>query len=251
MKLPLNVRWRDILLLGVSTVVVAALAVVVSAVMGSAYSSTALVNGGPGSDPSKPLDVSTDSLNRYLDTELVYIGTLQTTIADNITLDTGVSDPPKVTAAQKGNTNIISMTLVGPSPELAAEMARSAADTYVASWKARNGVGVDAKLAATQKALADAQKELATLEASGGCTGASAARCIELKDLEIAYVNALETSDRYVEVPTAENATKTSSTMATALLGAIVGFAIGVLIIYLRRRTGSDPQPTTSEPGQV
>ena len=69
--------------------VVAALAVVVSALIGAGYSSTALVNGGPGSDPSKPLDVSSDSLNRYLDTELIYIGTLKSTMADNITAATG------------------------------------------------------------------------------------------------------------------------------------------------------------------
>ena len=84
MKLPFNVRWSDALIVGVSTLVVAALAVVVSALIGAGYSSTALVNGGPGSDPSKPLDVSSDSLNRYLDTELIYIGTLKSTMADNI-----------------------------------------------------------------------------------------------------------------------------------------------------------------------
>ena len=180
MKLPFNVRWSDALIVGVSTLVVAALAVVVSALIGAGYSSTALVNGGPGSDPSKPLDVSSDSLNRYLDTELIYIGTLKSTMADNITAATGVSNPPPVAAIQKGNTNVISMTVVGPTPELAAEMARSAADTYIASWKARN----------------------------------------------VAEQN----TERYVEVPTAENATKASTTMATALLGSIVGYGIGVLI---------------------
>ena len=78
-------------------------------------------------------------------------------------------------------------------------MARSAADTYIASWKARN----------------------------------------------VAEQN----TERYVEVPTAENATKTSSTMATALLGAIVGFGIGVLIIYLRRRSLNGLRASTSTPG--
>jgi len=199
MKLPFNVRSSDALIVGVSTLVVAALAVVVSALIGAGYSSTALVNGGPGSDPSKPLDVSSDSLNRYLDTELIYIGTLKSTMADNITAATGVSNPPPVAAIQKGNTNVISMTVVGPTPELAAEMARSAADTYIASWKARN----------------------------------------------VAEQN----TERYVEVPTAENATKTSSTMATALLGAIVGFGIGVLIIYLRRRSLNGLRASTSTPG--
>ncbi len=48
MKLPFNVRWSDALIVGVSTLVVAALAVVVSALIGAGYSSTALVNGGPG-----------------------------------------------------------------------------------------------------------------------------------------------------------------------------------------------------------
>jgi len=201
MKLPVNVRWGDAFILGVSTLVVAALAVVVSALMGVGYSSTALVNGGPGSDPSKPLDVSSDSLNRYLDTELIYIGMLKATMADNITQATGVSNPPPVEAIQKGNTNIISMSVVGPSPELAAEMARSAADTYIASWKARNSA------------------------------------------------DPLANTDRYVQVPTAQNATKTSSTMATALLGAIVGFGIGVLIIYLRIRSVSRRRANASTPG--
>ena len=137
MKLPFNVRWSDALIVGVSTLVVAALAVVVSALIGAGYSSTALVNGGPGSDPSKPLDVSSDSLNRYLDTELIYIGTLKSTMADNITAATGVSNPPPVAAIQKGNTNVISMTVVGPTPELAAEMARSAADTHNGDSSAR------------------------------------------------------------------------------------------------------------------
>ena len=93
---------------------------------------------GPGDTASQPLSLPSDQLNRYVATEIVYIGTISQRISDNVTRDTGVTDPPPVTVTQDGNTNIIKMSMSADSAELAAAMADSAANSYIEDWKQRN-----------------------------------------------------------------------------------------------------------------
>ncbi|HRY10197.1 MAG: hypothetical protein KDC39_14410 [Actinobacteria bacterium] len=126
--------WRIVGSAIVGAVLFAGLALV----QGAQYSATALVNAGPGDTASQPLSLPSDQLNRYVATEIVYIGTISQRISDNVTRDTGVTDPPPVTVTQDGNTNIIKMSMSADSAELAAAMADSAANSYIEDWKQRN-----------------------------------------------------------------------------------------------------------------
>lgn len=135
--LPGGLRWSDLVVIAVATAVGLALVVGYALMSGTKYASTALVNGGPGSSASLPLDLSSDVTQRYVATELIYIDTLSDEIAANMTAATGLTDPPSVQSNQDGSTNVIKMTVVGSSPEQAAQLAEVAADTYITNWRER------------------------------------------------------------------------------------------------------------------
>ena len=60
-----------------STIVGALLFAGLAIIQGAQYSATALVNAGPGDTASQPLSLPSDQLNRYVATEIVYIGTIE------------------------------------------------------------------------------------------------------------------------------------------------------------------------------
>lgn len=136
-RLPGGLQVSDLVVIAVSTVLGVVLVVGYGLVSGSKYSSTALVNGGPGSSASLPLDLSSDVTQRYVATELIYIETLSDEMAANMAKIPGVTNPPPVQSNQDGNTNVIKLTVVGDSPDQAAALATVAADTYINNWRER------------------------------------------------------------------------------------------------------------------
>ncbi len=198
--LPGGLKWGDIVIMGAATVLGILAGLGFALASGASYVSTALVNGGPGSSASLPLNLSSDVTQRYVATELIYIDTLSDQMAANMAKVPGVTNPPPVQANQDGSTNVIKMTVVGESPDQAAALATVAADTYIQNWRERTRLDPD-------------RNELASVK-----------------------------SDRYVQRPTPQNATKTIGLTTMALLGAIVGFGVGVVVTYLRvrRREAAD-----------
>ena len=194
--IPWGLRWRDVLLVAVTSLVGAAVAVAIGMVVGPSYAATALVNAGPGPSASLPLDLSTDVTQRYVSTELIYIDTLSGQMSAGITAATGVQDPPPVLTTQEGDTNVVKLTTVGSDPEQAAAMANAAADVYIQNWRERTAKDPSATPAAVK-------------------------------------------SDRYVERASAQGAVKTTSTVTWVGLGLILGFAVGVTVVYLQRRRSS------------
>ena len=192
--LPGGVKWSDVIIIAAATVLGVLASVGFGVVVGSNYASTALVNGGPGSSASLPLNLSSDVTQRYVATELIYIDTLADQMAANMEKVPGVTSPPPVQANQDGSTNVIKMTVVGETPDQAAALATVAADTYIRNWRERTRLDPD-------------REELASVK-----------------------------SDRYVQRPTPQNATKTMGMTSLALLGAVLGFGIGVVVTYLRVR---------------
>jgi len=130
--------WSNLVILVVAAVAGAIVGLLLLLILGAPYSSDSLVNGGPGDTPSKPLDLSGDQLDRYVDTELIYIGTLTDAMNEAISQATGNPDPTPATAVQDGSTNVIKISAVADDAEEAARASKAAADVYVANWKTRN-----------------------------------------------------------------------------------------------------------------
>jgi len=252
-KLPMSLKWTDLLVIALTALIGSVFVLVLATRGGPTYSSTALINGGPGTTAAGPENTSTDITSRYVATELIYLDNLTDLIADNITKEVGVENPPPVTSSQDSNTNVIKMTVVGTSPEQAAAMATSAANTYINNWKSRITDDVNARQSALVGNLAKVSDKLAKLTLNKKCEGGAKAECESLasvvKEFQKDRVRiAFETADtpnftRFVQLPTPEAALPTSSAKLLAVMGFIFGGAIGVLIVYLmvRRRQRLDP----------
>lgn len=249
---PLGMRWSDIVIVAATTLAGAVLLAGLLLVQGPSYASVALLNGGPDGTPAGPLDMSSDITDRYVSTELIYFENLHDAMADAITEATGVSPAPAVTGTQDGQTSVIKVSVAGASPEQAAQMAKVASDVYIADWQRRQFFVVNQE----RKGATDRLRVLRARMARHDCKAqprtsdcramAAVAKSVREDLLRLAKHDETAIMNRYVVVPTAEAATKTTSTVTMGLLGAILGFGVGALVVTWRVRRR---RPAAEEPG--
>lgn len=239
---PLGLRRADVWILVLATVVGVLLSVGLSLMRGPSYESQALLNGGPDGTPAGPLDMSSDITDRYVATELIYFENLSGAMGDAITEATGISPAPEVTGTQDGQTSVINVSVVGASPEQAAHMARVASDVYIADWQERQFLVVreERKGATDRLGVLRARMETNNCDARPNTSDCQAlravARGVRADLLRLAKHDETAITNRYVVEPTPEAATQTTSTGTMALVGAIVGFGVGALVVTWRVR---------------
>lgn len=222
-------------------------AVVLSLLSGSGYTGTALADGGPGGSVEAALDVSPDVANRYVQTELVYIGILAPAF-DAAMSAAGLSSQP-VQATQEGATNVIRLSTGGDDVERAAQAANVALDVYIADWKARTSVDLQRLLDNTNTRIDQVRAESEDLGSSAedqaqrrGLLSELTRLTQERSDLQF-RIGGVEAANRVVEKATPENAVRSVSVIQVGLLGVIAGLALGLAYIVFRRaRELSRPQ---------
>ncbi len=222
-------------------------AVVLSLLSGSGYTGTALADGGPGGSVEAALDVSPDVANRYVQTELVYIGILAPAF-DAAMSAAGLSSQP-VQATQEGATNVIRLSTGGDDVERAAQAANVALDVYIADWKARTSVDLQRLLDNTNTRIDQVRAESEDLGSSAedqaqrrGLLSELTRLTQERSDLQF-RIGGVEAANRVVETATPENAVRSVSVIQVGLLGVIAGLALGLAYIVFRRaRELSRPQ---------
>lgn len=223
-------------------------AVLLSVISGSGYTGTALADGGPGGSVEAALDVSPDVANRYVQTELVYIGILAP-VFDQAMTDAGLSPQP-VQATQEGATNVIRLSTGGSDADQAARAANVALEVYIADWKARTTADLQRLLENTNTRIDEVRTESEGLGDSAedqaqrrGLLSELTRLTQESSDLQF-RIGGVEAANRVVEQATPENAVRSISVIQVALLGLIAGVAIALAYIVFRRaRALSQPAP--------
>ncbi len=214
-------------------------AVGLSLLSGSGYTGTALADGGPGGSVEAALDVSPDVANRYVQTELVYIGILAPAF-DAAMSAAGLSSQP-VQATQEGATNVIRLSTGGDDVERAAQAANVALDVYIADWKARTSVDLQRLLDNTNTRIDQVRAESEDLGSSAedqaqrrGLLSELTRLTQERSDLQF-RIGGVEAANRVVEQATPENSVRSVSLIQVALLGVIAGLALALAYIVFRR----------------
>ena len=214
-------------------------AVVLSLLSGSGYTGTALADGGPGGSVEAALDVSPDVANRYVQTELVYIGILAPAF-DAAMSAAGLSSQP-VQATQEGATNVIRLSTGGDDVERAAQAANVALDVYIADWKKRTTADLQRLLENTNTRIDQVRAESEDLGNTAedqaqrrGLLSELTRLTQERSDLQF-RIGGVDAANRVVEQATPENSVRSVSLIQVALLGVIAGLALALAYIVFRR----------------
>ena len=224
-------------------------AVLLSVISGSGYTGTALADGGPGGSVDAALNVSPDVANRYVQTELVYIGILAP-VFDQAMTDAGL-EPHPVQATQDGATNVIRLATDAGDPDPAAQAANVALDVYVADWKARTTADLQRLLNNTDTRIDQVRTESENLGDSAedqaqrrGLLSELTRLTQERSDLQF-RIGGVEAANRVVEQASPENAVRSISLIQVALLGLMAGVAVALAYTVFRRaRALSRPLPS-------
>ncbi len=214
-------------------------AILVALISNSGYTGTALADGGPGGSVAAALDVSPDVANRYVQTELVYIGIL-TPAFEEAMAAAGLAPEP-VQATQEGATNVIRLSTSGRDAQEAAKAANVALDAYIADWKKRTTADLQRLLENTNTRIDRVRAESEDLGNSEedaaqrrGLLSELTRLTQERSDLQF-RIGGVEAANRVVEQATPENAVRSTSLIQVGLLGVIAGVALALAYIVFRR----------------
>ncbi|SRR5690606_12058522 len=214
-------------------------AVLLSLVSGSGYTGTALADGGPGGSVEAALDVSPDVANRYVQTELVYIGILAPAFEE--AMSAAGLPPQPVEATQQGATNVIRLSTGGSDADQASRAANVALDVYIADWKKRTTADLQRLLENTNTRIDQVRAESEDLGNTAedqaqrrGLLSELTRLTQERSDLQF-RIGGVDAANRVVEQATPENSVRSVSLIQVALLGVIAGLALALAYIVFRR----------------
>lgn len=241
---------RQALIIAVA-VVVGGLAGLVYALMPPVnYTASALVDAGPAATAADALDVAPDAAERFVQTELVYLGQDNAAIAAQAAQQAGLDSPPTLAAREVATTTVVEIFATAPSQDDAAAAANAAAAIYSDAWRARSTAGIDQSLAAIEKQLVAVSARLAALPAEGGTPAEQAQRGALQSELDrLATLQAetqfdraaVQAADRVVAQADAASAVRTRSLLRSGFVGAVLGLMAGVGIVVLIRRRETAP----------
>lgn len=220
----------------------------VALLAGSRFTGVALADGGPGGSVEAAFDVSPDIANRYVQTELVYIGILAPAF-DAAMGAAGLPTSP-LQATQEGATNVIALSTGGADAEEAARAANVALEVYIADWKMRTTADLERLLDNTNTRIDEVRAESQDLADSAEDAAQKRGLLSELTrltqergDLQF-RIGGVSVANRVVEQATPENAVRSTSLLQVAMLGVIAGAAVAlVYIVFGRARRLSRPLP--------
>lgn len=206
---------------------------------GSGYTATSLADGGPGGSVDAALDVSPDVANRYVQTELVYIGILEPEF--NQALEAAGLPAGPVRATQEGATNVIRLSAAGVDPNRAAAAANVVLATYIADWKERTTADLERLLVNTEDRIVEVRSESEGLGDTAEDVAQRRGLLTELSrltqersDLQF-RIGGVKAANRVVEQATPGEAERSTSWFQMVLLGLIAGTAAALGYIVLRR----------------
>lgn len=256
-RVPLRLTSKEVMILAASTMI----GLLVGVVMGLAGSdrivATALVDAGPGGSTESALDVSPDVANRYVQTELIYIGILQPEF-EKAFASAGIANPGSIDARQDGPTSIVQLSAEAQSDTAAAEQANIAAEVYIEDWRSRATADLQRLQENTQLRIDEVQKQLDAL----GNSPDDRARAVglrselqrltqELSDLQYRE-GGIRVANRMVQEATPGQAVARTSVPIYTALGLVLGVAIGLaLIVYRRVVTSAAPDHDAVESAEA
>ncbi len=238
--------WRaEVVVIAVAVLGGLVLGLLLGVLRPTQYRAVALVDAGPGATVADSLAVGTDSSNRFVQTELIFIGIEDPQIRSVISARLSIENPPSVVSRQVGNTNVVELAMVGFSPQTASDMANIASAVYIRDWKNRATADLQRGLSETRARLGEIRTELSRLPEAGGTptqSGQRAALTAELTKLTRQQAdltvqrNTIEAAQRVVAEADPELATRTSSTVTLLAMGGLLGGLVGVGVVLIRRR---------------
>lgn len=205
----------------------------------SRYTAYAQVDGGPGGSVEAALDVSSDTANRYVQTELVQIEILAPAFAD--AMRTNGLTPSPVTATQQGTTNIIALGASGVNADDAARKANVALDVYIADWRDRTDEELRRLLDNTNVRIEEVRGESVALGSSTEDAAqrrgleAQLTRLTQERSDLIFRIGGVKATNRVVQQAVSGDAVRSTPILQAALIGLLAGLAVGLAYVLLSR----------------